>query len=123
MLRFFFYQALRLNLVLACWNSPEVEATGTELAMESEAQEILRGWLHTPDAHHPDVNPLRGMLAEALVRAHNCLIMWRALRMCWMWTRRRCSARSRSRVGRDGHGGGSGRLHAWHACDLKRMAG
>lgn len=66
-LRFFIYQALRLSLALACWQSPEVEATGTEIAFEWRAQEILNEWLDNPEAQADDVQPLRGMLAEALL--------------------------------------------------------
>jgi len=67
LLRFFLYEALLLNLQLACWDSPEVEASGTFIDFEWRAQDILRGWLKIPDAQRDDVRPLRGMVAEGLL--------------------------------------------------------
>lgn len=69
MCRFFLWAGIRLNLLVASWDDPEVQASGALDAMEDRAEEALRELLQVPDViFREDVRPLNVLVAEMLLR-------------------------------------------------------
>lgn len=68
MCRFLLWVGVRLNLLLATWDNPAVEARGTLREMEDVAEKMLRELLELPEVIlHEQVRPLHLLVAEMLV--------------------------------------------------------
>lgn len=68
MCRFLLWGSVRLNLLLASWDDPEVQASGALDAMEDRAEEVLRELLQMPNhIFQEDVRPLNVLVAEMLL--------------------------------------------------------
>ena len=66
--RFLLWTAIRVNLLVATWDAPAVEAIGTLAEMETRAEEVLRELLDVREmVVEPDVRPLTVMVSEMLV--------------------------------------------------------
>lgn len=66
--RFFLWTGVRLNLLVASWDDPEVQASGALDAMEDRAEEVLRELLQVPSLiFQEDVRPLNVLVAEMLI--------------------------------------------------------
>jgi hypothetical protein len=70
MCRFLLWVSVRMNLLVASWDSPEVAASGALDAMEDRAEEVLRELLSVPNLLlQENVRPLSVLVAEILVEA------------------------------------------------------
>ncbi|TAK27429.1 MAG: hypothetical protein EPO40_17575 [Myxococcaceae bacterium] len=65
--RFLLYQAVRLNLYVRAWNSPELEAWGCIGRIEEETQHVLSGLLAVPEMYDDEMLPLNVLVAEAML--------------------------------------------------------
>lgn len=66
--RFLLWVAVRLNLVIATWDIPEVEACGALADVENAAEDILREVLGTGAFSDPDLRPLHLLISEMMLR-------------------------------------------------------
>lgn len=66
--RFLLWLAVRINLLIFTWATPEVETLGVLAAMEDEAESMLRNLLDVSDLRDPDVRPLHVLIAGMLHR-------------------------------------------------------
>ncbi len=65
---FLVYQAVRLRLLVAAWDSEDFERVGgTEDDVDRIADRVVTALLHDPELAHDDVRPLRVMFAAASV--------------------------------------------------------
>lgn len=69
LLRFFLYEGARLDLLIATWDFPELEAVGALTRIDREAQRILLEQLAMPQMHKEDVRPLHVLVAELALHA------------------------------------------------------
>lgn len=68
MCRFLLWVSVRLNLLVASWDDPEVQSSGALDAMEDRAEEVLRELLQVPNLiFQEDVRPLNVLVAEMLI--------------------------------------------------------
>lgn len=68
MCRFLLWGSVRLNLLVASWDDPEVQASGALDAMEDRAEGVLRELLQMPNhIFQEDVRPLNVLVAEMLL--------------------------------------------------------
>lgn len=66
--RFLLWAGVRVNLLVASWDDPEVQASGALDAMEDRAEEVLRDLLQVPNViFREDVRPLNVLVAEMLL--------------------------------------------------------
>ena len=65
--RFLFWQAIRLNLMIATWNDPIVEAARGIYSIDEEAEDTLKAFLRLPEMLEPEVRPLNVLVAAAAV--------------------------------------------------------
>ena len=65
--RFLLFQAVRLNLYLATWDAPHLEAWGSLRRVERMAQRIVGELLEVDAMFDPDVRPLHVLVKEALI--------------------------------------------------------
>lgn len=69
LLRFLLYEGARIDLLVATWDLPELEALGTLGRIDREAQAVLSRRLAMPEMHDGEVRPLHVVMAELAVRA------------------------------------------------------
>lgn len=66
--RFLLWAAVRLNLLVLSWHSPEVELLGSLDEMDEKAEHVLRDLLEVSDMHDLDTRPLHVLMTEMAVR-------------------------------------------------------
>ncbi len=64
--RFLLWQGMRLNVMIATWDNPGLEAAGLFDTVEQEAEKTLKAFLTVPDMLEPDVRPLNVLVAAAV---------------------------------------------------------
>ena len=67
-MRFVFYEMIGLNLLLATWDEPSVEASGALDRAQASVQQQLEELLLVPEMYEADVRPLHVLVAEAMLR-------------------------------------------------------
>lgn len=58
---------MRLNLLIATWNAPEVEASGTLASVEDAAEDVLLDVLDAGDFTDPELRPLHLLVSEMML--------------------------------------------------------
>jgi hypothetical protein len=69
-MRFVFYEMIGMNLLLATWDNPGVEVSGSLDRVQADVQQQLEARLAMPEMHEADVRPLHVLVAEAMWRLH-----------------------------------------------------
>lgn len=64
--RFLFWAAVRINLLIATWNQPQVQACGVLDDLEDRTEEVLKALFDIPDMEEPDCRPLHMLIAIVL---------------------------------------------------------
>ncbi|WP_437904697.1 hypothetical protein WME95_40870 [Sorangium sp. So ce327] len=65
--RFLLWVAVRLNLLIATWDAPEVEATGSLAEIDDVAEDVLRDVLDAGDFTDPELRPLHLLVSEMML--------------------------------------------------------
>lgn len=68
--RFMLFEAVRLNLYVRTWDSPQLEAWGCIDRIEDDAERIVSQLLNVPEMFEEDTRPLNVLVAESLLRLH-----------------------------------------------------
>ena len=69
LLRFFIYEFLRADLLIATWDEPAFEVLGVLERIEDQAQKLLDELLDLKEMHEEEVRPLQLVAAEFFVHA------------------------------------------------------
>ena len=68
LMRFIFYEMIGLNLLLATWDKPGIEVSGSLERVQADVQQQLEEALLMSEMHEADVRPLHVLFAEAMLR-------------------------------------------------------
>jgi hypothetical protein len=67
--RFLFWAAVRINLLIATWHQPQVQACGVLDDLEDRAERVLTELFDIPEVEKPDCRPLHMLIALVLQEA------------------------------------------------------